>query len=64
MIPAEHSLVNAQWVQDDATKQVFWACNCGSQPANKTLRFVAANRHLFNVWPPAADSNAPVPING
>ena len=65
-IPNDYQLTTAQWIQDANTQEVFWACNCGSQLATRTLRFVAANRQLFNVWPtPApAENTTGTPTNG
>lgn len=48
-IPADHDLRRPQLLIDDASGQLFNACNCPSQPAQRTLRYVAAHRHLFSL---------------
>jgi hypothetical protein len=55
-LPDTHLLAKPQFLIEDATRIRFWACNCPSQPANRTLRFVAANRGMFS-----ADSTAAQP---
>lgn len=35
------------------TGEVFFACNCGSQPHHKTLRFIGTQRHNFEKVSPA-----------
>lgn len=53
-IPADYTL-RAGHYKIDATGQTAYFCNCSSQPANKTLRYIAANRHLYSPFPaPAA----------
>lgn len=53
-----HPLGNPQFLIEDATRVRFWACNCPSQPANRTLRYVAANRGLFSTDAVAAKPDA------
>jgi hypothetical protein len=52
MIPADHDMSRAQHVYEKSTGQYIWLCNCASQPATRTLRFAAANRHLFSLEQP------------
>jgi hypothetical protein len=52
MIPAEHDMSRAQHVYEKSSGQYIWLCNCASQPVQRTLRFAAANRHLFSLEPP------------
>lgn len=59
-IPADYVL-RAGHYKVDATGVTFYACNCSSQPANKTLRHIGANRHLYSVFPaPAAKPAEPI----
>lgn len=60
-IPEGYLLAKAQFVVEDATGVRFWACNCGSQPANRTLRFVAANRGKFSLSPNPTQPNPTQP---
>lgn len=39
--------VNSGWYKNLATGEIFFACNCGSQPPLKTLRHIAANRDKY-----------------
>lgn len=58
MIPADYTLKNGHYVLDSAPNAPFYACNCGSQPVNRTVRHIAANRHLYSTWPPVAKPTA------
>ena len=41
--------------RDKRDGTVAFYCNCGKQPANKTLRYIAANRqHFEHAKPPQA----------
>lgn len=35
--------------RDKRTGEVFFACNCGKQPANKTLRHIGSNREHYEI---------------
>jgi hypothetical protein len=54
-IPATATLKNGHYILDPQPGQPptapFYACNCGSTPANRTVRHIAANRHLYSQWP-------------
>jgi hypothetical protein len=50
-IPADATLKNGHYVLDSSPNKPQYFCNCSSQPANKTLRHIAANRHLYSQWP-------------
>lgn len=39
--------VTSGYYRNIATGEVFFACNCGSQPPLKTLRHIAANRDRY-----------------
>lgn len=52
-IPADYTL-RAGHYKVDATGQTAYFCNCSSQPANRTLRHIAANRSQFSLWPTPA----------
>lgn len=56
-LPADHPLTTPQYLIEDATGARFYACNCPSQPRNRTLRHVAANRAQFSL-PTALDNTA------
>ena len=59
MIPADYTLKNGHYILDAAPAAPFYACNCSSQPANRTLRHIAANRHLYSQWPLPAATEKP-----
>ena len=48
-LPSSHSLASPQWLIDDATGKREWYCNCGSQPAHRTLRWAGNNRANLSV---------------
>lgn len=56
-IPDTHPLNVAQMVVEIATGAQFFACNCPSVAPARSLRFVAANRHLFSLPVPKAPAN-------
>ena len=49
MIDPKHPLYSATKVRDLTNGEVFIACNCPNQPANRTLRFVASHRERFEL---------------
>lgn len=57
-IPADHSLLAAQYLIEDSSGARFYACNCPSQVATRTLRYVQNNRALFSLPPEAKARNA------
>lgn len=63
-IPAEMTELKPGHYTVDATGFSFYACNCSSQPANKTLRHINSNREHFSPFPPKpATGPAPTVTN-
>ena len=49
MIPEDHPLSSSTLVRHITSGEVFVACNCVTQPANRTLRYIAKNREKFEL---------------
>ena len=56
-IPADEVLRTGHY-RNKETGEVFFACNCGKQPAHKTLRHIGMNRDKFE-HAPAPGSTPP-----
>jgi hypothetical protein len=56
-LPSDYTLRAGNY-REKSSGRVFYFCNCSKQASNRTLRWLGANRGLFEVYPPPVQKDA------